>query len=192
MFWVSACSMPHRSAIRQKHIEAARRCWITAVWKQLCYFSPIFRKQFVKTLKAELQCRCCMSCSSILAWPDLCVKCRFCLKPRVGEANMPTSHLSSQIELVIHLSIHHPTIYTFPRCVTDPFTVAELNSNFIYRTFSPRRVSRFDPVLFQTIYYSYIRTHDVPKIYTCFLMLLLVNLCKIEFSLLNVCHPQTT
>lgn len=46
--------------------------------KQLCYFSTIFRKQFVKTLiKAELQRRCCMSPQFLSQSVQTCVSVGF-------------------------------------------------------------------------------------------------------------------
>lgn len=103
----------------------------------LFFFSTIFQKAICQNIKSRV-------CSVAVAWvrsfslrlSRLVCKRRFCLKPSMGDANMPASHLSLEIELVIHLPIHHPSsshLYIFPR-------VSQISS--LRQNYNPSLVSR--------------------------------------------------
>lgn len=162
MFRVSACAASQRSAIRQKNISAARSCWITAVWKTALLFQHHFQKAICQNINKSRVAVLLLdeSALSISVWPDL-GKCRFCLKLSVGEANKPASHHSLKVQLVIHPSSIQPAIYPFPpMCHRSTHSCCKIKflvwlHDFQSLLLSLGHVSRFHPILFQTIYYLY-------------------------------------
>lgn len=127
------------------------------MWKTALLFQHHFQKAICQNINKSRFAVSLLdeSAVSISVCPDLC-KCRFCLKLGMGEASRPASHHYLKIQPSI---IHQPFIH-FPPCVRSTHSSYKIKFLVWLHDFQPLplslwRVSRFDPVLFQTMYYLY-------------------------------------